>query len=78
MIRILIAEDQALVLGALAALLGSRPTSTWWAPGRNGKEALALCRAAAPDIVLTDIEMPLDDRPGTGGALAERAAPARW
>jgi two-component system response regulator DesR len=43
-----IAEDQALVLGALAALLGSRTTSTWSALAGNGKDALALCRTLRP------------------------------
>jgi two-component system response regulator DesR len=58
MIRILIAEDQALVLGALAALLRLEPDLDVVATAGNGRDALALCIALAPDIVLTDIEMP--------------------
>jgi two-component system response regulator DesR len=57
-IRILIAEDQALVLGALAALLKLEDDLEVVGCARNGAEALALCASLAPDIVLTDIEMP--------------------
>lgn len=58
MIRILIAEDQALVLGALAALLRLEPDLDVVAMAGNGRDALALCQSLAPDVVLTDIEMP--------------------
>lgn len=59
MIRVLIAEDQALVLGALAALLRLEPDLDVVGMARNGRDALAMCRTLAPDVVLTDIEMPL-------------------
>jgi len=58
MIRILIAEDQAMVRGALAALLGLEPDIDVVATAADGAEALALCARHAPDIVLADIEMP--------------------
>ncbi len=58
MIRILIAEDQALVRGALAALLKLEADFDVVATAGDGREALVLCEALAPDIVLTDIEMP--------------------
>ncbi|TFW35578.1 response regulator transcription factor [Massilia horti] len=58
MIRVLIAEDQALVLGALAALLGLEDDLEVVGTVGNGKDALALCRELRPDIVLTDVEMP--------------------
>jgi two-component system response regulator DesR len=58
MIRVLIAEDQALVLGALAALLGLEDDLDVVGTAGNGKDALALCRQLRPDIVLTDVEMP--------------------
>jgi two-component system response regulator DesR len=57
-IRIVIAEDQALVLGALAALLKLEDDLDVVGTAGNGKDALALCRALRPDIVLTDVEMP--------------------
>jgi two-component system response regulator DesR len=58
MIRVLIAEDQNLVLGALAALLRLEPDLDVVGTAGNGKDALALCRELVPDIVLTDVEMP--------------------
>jgi two-component system response regulator DesR len=58
LIRIVIAEDQALVLGALAALLGLEDDLEVVGTAGNGKDALALCRELRPDIVLTDVEMP--------------------
>jgi len=69
MIRILIAEDQSMVLGALAALLKLEPDLDVVGQARNGQEALAQCELLQPDIVLTDIEMPLM----TGLSL-----PLRW
>jgi len=58
MIRILIAEDQALVLGALSALLRLEADFDVVAGAPDGRAALALCERLTPDIVLTDIEMP--------------------
>ena len=58
MIRILIAEDQTLVLGALSALLRLEPDFDVVGGAAEGRAALALCERLVPDIVLTDIEMP--------------------
>jgi two-component system response regulator DesR len=58
MIRILIAEDQTLVLGALSALLRLEPDFNVVGGAADGRAALALCERLLPDIVLTDIEMP--------------------
>ena len=71
MIRVLIAEDQALVLGALAALLKLEPDLDVIGQARNGQEALAMCKALAPDIVLTDIEMPMMTGLELAAALSE-------
>jgi two-component system response regulator DesR len=57
-IRVVIAEDQAMVLGALAALLETEPDIEVVGRGRNGREALELAISQRPDIVLADIEMP--------------------
>ena len=77
MIRILIAEDQALVLGALAALLRLEDDLEVVGMARNGQEALALCDSLAPDIVLTDIEMPLMTGLELAGELAARNHPCK-
>ncbi|MCC7009593.1 MAG: response regulator transcription factor [Acidobacteria bacterium] len=58
MIRILVAEDQGMVLGALAALLSIEPDFEVVAQVRDGQAALEAALALRPDIVLTDIEMP--------------------
>ena len=77
MIRILLAEDQGLVRGALAALLGLEPDIEVVATAADGGEALALCEQHAPDIVLTDIEMPRMTGLELAAQLATRGAPAR-
>jgi two-component system, NarL family, response regulator DesR len=57
-IRILLAEDQAMVRGALASLLGLEPDLEVVAQVGRGDEVLAAARAHAPDVALLDIEMP--------------------
>lgn len=58
MIRVLVAEDQAMVLGALSTLIGIESDLEVVATARNGREALELALAHRPDVVVTDIEMP--------------------
>jgi two-component system response regulator DesR len=58
MIRVLIAEDQAMVLGALSALLEIESDMEVVGRARDGEDALRLAREVTPDVVLTDIEMP--------------------
>jgi two-component system response regulator DesR len=57
-IRVVIAEDQTMVLGALAALLELEVDISVVAQARNGKEALEAVLAHKPDVFITDIEMP--------------------
>ncbi len=57
-IRVVIAEDQGMVLGALAALLEIEGDITVVAKARNGKEALQAVLIHKPDVFITDIEMP--------------------
>jgi two-component system response regulator DesR len=57
-IRVLVAEDQAMVLGALSTLIGIESDLEVVASARNGREALALAFERRPDVVVTDIEMP--------------------
>lgn len=57
-IRVVIAEDQAMVLGALAALLEMDGDIRVLAQVRNGREALAAVAANQPDVLITDVEMP--------------------
>ena len=57
-IRLLIADDQALVRGALSALLGLEPDIEVVAEVGRGDEVVATARAAAAEVALLDIEMP--------------------
>jgi two-component system response regulator DesR len=57
-IRVLLAEDQNMLRGALAALLDLESDITVIAQAANGHEALKLARGLSPDVVVTDIEMP--------------------
>ena len=58
MIRVVIAEDQAMVLGALAALLETEGDIEVVGRAQDGRDALTICRDTRPDVLLTDIEMP--------------------
>ncbi len=58
MIRVLLAEDQELVRGAMAALLSLEPDIEVVAQVGRGDEVLAAARASHPHVALLDIEMP--------------------
>jgi len=57
-IRVLLAEDQGMVRGALASLLGLEPDLEVVAQVARGDEVLAAARDVVPDVALLDIEMP--------------------
>src|SRR5580704_4632329 len=57
-IRVVIAEDQAMVLGALAALLEMEDDIEVVARARDGEEALRTVQQVRPEVFITDIEMP--------------------
>ncbi|MGH8372198.1 MAG: response regulator [Gammaproteobacteria bacterium] len=57
-ISVLIAEDQSLILGALAALLDMEQDIKVIGRATNGKDALQLAEKLHPDVIVTDIEMP--------------------
>src|ERR1700722_16083874 len=58
-IRVVIAEDQAMVMGALAALLEMEEDILVMATAANGREALSAVGRLKPDVLVTDIEMPV-------------------
>lgn len=68
MIRILIAEDQRMLRGALASLLDLEDDLQVIGEAGNGEEALQLIASLQPDLCLMDIEMPVM----TGLDVAER------
>ncbi|MEU7568048.1 response regulator transcription factor [Streptomyces fradiae] len=66
-IRVLLADDQALLRSAFRVLVESEPDMRVVGEAANGAEAVALARATSPDVVLMDIRMP-----GTDGLAATR------
>jgi two-component system response regulator DesR len=76
-IRLLLAEDQAMVRGALAALLSLEPDLEVVAQVDRGDRVLEAVRASHPDVVLLDIEMPGQDGLSTAAELAREAASCR-
>ncbi|GAA1554424.1 response regulator transcription factor [Actinomadura kijaniata] len=72
MIRVLLAEDQGMVRGALAALLGLEEDLTVVGEAGTGAEAVAVAVRTRPDVALLDIEMP--DGDGLTAAAGIRAA----
>jgi two-component system, NarL family, response regulator DesR len=75
-IRVLLAEDQTMVRGALAALLELEPDIQVIAQAANGREAERLTRETKPDVVVTDIEMPEWTGLEFAAALKERGSKA--
>ncbi|QTD39960.1 response regulator transcription factor [Sporosarcina sp. Te-1] len=59
MIRIVIAEDQGMMLGALGSLLNMEEDMEVVGMAKNGEEAVALVNAHDPDVCIMDIEMPV-------------------
>ncbi|MEE1801501.1 response regulator [Streptomyces sp. NPDC101062] len=70
-IRVLLADDQALLRSAFRVLVDSEPDMEVVGEAADGAEAVALTRALRPDVVLMDIRMP-----GTDGLAATRTISA--
>jgi DNA-binding NarL/FixJ family response regulator len=58
MIRVLLADDQSLVRAGFRMILGAEPDIEVVGEAADGREAVALARATAPDVVLMDVRMP--------------------
>jgi two-component system response regulator DesR len=76
-IRVLIAEDQGMVRGALASLLELEPDIDVVAQVGRGDEVLAVALDVRPDVALLDIEMPGASGLQAAGALRERLPECR-
>lgn len=70
-IRLLLADDQALVRGALAALLDLEPDLSVVAEVASGDEVVDAAREHRPDVALLDVEMPGMDGIAATQALRE-------
>ena len=71
-LRILIADDHAIVRQGLKLLIDSQPDMSVVAEAADGNAALALADAVKPDIVIMDVSMP-----GMNGLMATRALKQR-
>jgi DNA-binding NarL/FixJ family response regulator len=60
-VRVVVADDQALVRGAFVLLVSSAPDLEVVGEAADGAQALDLVRSLAPDVVLMDIRMPVMD-----------------
>jgi YesN/AraC family two-component response regulator len=62
--RILVADDHAAIRKGIQSILGAWPE--WQVSGEaaNGEQAIQLTKELKPDIVLMDISMPGNGRPG--------------
>ncbi|GAA1615092.1 response regulator transcription factor [Nonomuraea maheshkhaliensis] len=61
MIRVLLADDQALIRGGFRALLEAENDIEVVAEAANGEQAVALALAHLPDVALVDVQMPVMD-----------------
>ena len=77
MIRVLLAEDQAMVRGALASLLNLEPDIEVVAQVSRGDEVVATALTSNPDIALLDIEMPGCTGLDAADALAQKLPDCR-
>ncbi|MFV2119438.1 response regulator [Streptomyces sp. Act-28] len=57
-VRVLLADDEHLIRGALAALLGLEDDLEVVAEAASGPEAIAMARAHRPDVAVLDLQMP--------------------
>jgi two-component system response regulator DesR len=77
MIRVLVVEDQAMVLGALGALIDIEQDLEVIGQVRSGAEALSAALSSRPDVIVTDIEMPGLSGLELAGELKRRGSSAR-
>ncbi len=77
MIRILLADDQALIRGALAALLEMEGDLQVVAQADRGDQVLETVRAHRPDVALLDVEMPGADGIEAARQIAQSGLPCR-
>jgi len=72
-LKILIADDHAIVRSGMTLLLNSRPNYHVMAAVTNGEELLCACQQNLPDLIITDLSMP-----GIGGVELIRRLLLKW
>jgi DNA-binding NarL/FixJ family response regulator len=76
-IRVLIADDQALVRSGFRMILEARDDLEVVGEAENGERAIGLARELEPDVVLMDVRMPVLDGVGATRRLLEAGSSAR-
>jgi len=61
MIRVLIADDDAIIREGLKMIIESQPDLEFLGAANDGKKAVELCRSLKPDVIMLDIRMPVMD-----------------
>lgn len=77
MIRLVVADDHALIRGGLAGMLGAEDDLEVVGEAADGAEAVDLVLRTRPDVVVMDIRMPRLDGIGATRRLAEHGMAAR-
>ncbi len=72
-VRVVIADDQALIRSGLSAFIRATPDLTLVGEAQTGEEAVQLCDLVQPDVLLLDLNMPVVD-----GLEATRLVHQRW
>ena len=76
-VRVVVADDQALVRGAFRMLVDSAPDLQVVGEAENGAEAVGLVKQLVPDVTLMDIRMPVMDGLAATAAIAALGLPTR-
>ncbi|MFD2443615.1 response regulator transcription factor [Bacillus sp. CGMCC 1.16607] len=77
MIRLFIAEDQKMLLGALGSLLNLEEDMKVIGQAQNGEDALKSILSLQPDVCLMDIEMPLKNGLEVAEELVKRSSSSK-
>ncbi len=76
-IRVLLADDQELVRTGFRMIIDAREDLAVVGEASDGREAVALARSAAPDVILMDVRMPVMDGIAATRTLVDSGHPAR-